>query len=237
MEPKLAETNWNKELEKGIYDEWKKSKAYKFDSKTKKKIYSIDTPPPYVNAPVHMGHCTTYILMDMFARFKRMTGFEVLFPLGLDRNGLPIEIATEKKFNVRPGSVPREKFIEYCKKLLEEFSLKSTETFLRSGISFSSWEIGKNPGDVYLTDSDDYRALTQSTFIDLWKKGLVYEDKRLNNYCPGCRTTVADNEVDHIDLKTFLYHVNFSSSGPSCSLHISYVECKNSSLETPFNKL
>ncbi len=217
----LAETNWKKDLEKEIYEEWKNSKAYKFDSKTKKKIYSIDTPPPYVNAPVHMGHCTTYILMDMFARFKRMTGFEVLFPLGLDRNGLPIEVATEKKFNVRPGSIPREKFIEYCKKLLEEFSTKSTETFLRSGISFSSWEPGKNPGDIYFTDSDEYRKLTQSTFIDLWKKGLVYEDKRLNNYCPGCRTTVADNEVDHVDLKTFLNHVKFTVKGKEGTKQVS----------------
>ncbi len=221
QQPKLAETNWNKNLEKAIYEEWKKSKVYKFDSKTKKKIYSIDTPPPYVNAPVHMGHCTTYILMDMFARFKRMTGFEVLFPLGLDRNGLPIEVATEKKFNVRPGSIPREKFIEYCKKLLEEFSTKSTETFLRSGISFSSWEPGKNPGDLYFTDSDEYRKLTQSTFIDLWKRGLVYEDKRLNNYCPGCRTTVADNEVDHVDLKTFLNHVNFTVKGKEGTKQVS----------------
>ncbi len=208
-----TKTAWNKELEKPIYEEWKKSKVYKFDPKTKKKIYSIDTPPPYVNAPVHMGHCTTYILMDMFARFKRMAGFEVLFPLGLDRNGLPIEMATEKKFNVTPGSVPREKFIEYCKTLLEEFSTKSTESFLRSGIGFSSWEAGNKPGDLYFTDSDEYRRLTQDTFIDLWNKGLVYEDKRLNNYCPGCRTTVADNEVDHVDVKTFLNHIKLKVKG------------------------
>ena len=205
--PPLKEVGWSKEFERPIYEEWKNSKIYRFDPSSKKPIYSMDTPPPYVNAPVHMGHCTTYILMDMFARFKRMTGHEVLFPLGLDRNGLPIEMAAEKKFNINPTKVSREEFIGYCKKLLEEFSTKSTESFLRSGIGFSSWETGNRPGDIYFTDSDEYRKLTQSTFIDLWKAGLIYEDKRLNNYCVGCRTTVADNEVDHKDVKTFLSHI------------------------------
>ncbi len=213
MEPKLQEPNWSKQFEKPIYQEWKKSKTYLFDQKSKKPIYSVDTPPPYVNAPIHMGHATTYILMDMFARFHRMIGEEVLFPLGLDRNGLPIEVAAQKKFNITPGKVSREEFIQACKKLLEEFSLKSTETFLKAGIGFNSWEIGKKPGDVYQTDSDEYRALTQATFIDLWKKGMVYLDDRMNNYCPGCRTTLADNEVDHADMKTFLNEIKFKVKG------------------------
>ena len=206
-ESKIKEKSWKKELERPIYENWKRSKAYKFNPNSHKPIYSIDTPPPYVNAPVHMGHETTYILMDMFARFRRMKGFEVLFPLGLDRNGLPIEMATEKKFKIAINDVSREAFIKLCKQLLEEFSLKSTETFFRSGISFSSWEIGDEPGDVYLTDSDEYRKLTQATFIDLWNAGLVYQDKRLNNWCPGCQITVADNEVDHADIKTFLNYI------------------------------
>ena len=208
-DPKLKAAGWSREFEKPIYEEWKSSKIYSFNKGSKKKIYSIDTPPPYVNAPIHMGHVTTYTLMDMFARFQRMMGKEVLFPLGLDRNGLPIEVAAEKKFGINPGKAPREEFIQACKKLLEQFSLESTNTFLKAGISFNSWEIGNKPGDIYLTDSDEYRALTQSTFIDLWEKGLVYEDRRLNNYCAGCRTTVADNEVDHVELKTFLNEIKF----------------------------
>src|SRR3989344_3727162 len=96
----IKEKNWNKEMEPSIVNEWKSKKQYKFDQKSKLPVYSIDTPPPYVNTPIHIGHATTYVLMDMFARFNRMAGHNVLFPLGLDRNGLPIEVATEKKFNV-----------------------------------------------------------------------------------------------------------------------------------------
>ncbi|MBU4245556.1 MAG: class I tRNA ligase family protein, partial [Nanoarchaeota archaeon] len=187
----LKEKTWSKEMEEPIRKKWRETKRYAFNENTKKPVFSIDTPPPYINAPVHIGHATVYTLMDMFARFKRMTGHEVIFPLGLDRNGLPIEVAAEKKFNVIPTVVGREKFIEYCEKLLEEFSMASVDTFYKLGHSFCSWELGNhladgsklsskarnNIGDVYYTDSPEYRALTQATFIDIWKKGLVYEDK------------------------------------------------------------
>ncbi len=201
--------NWSKDIETETYSEWKNSERYKFDKHTKKKVYSIDTPPPYVNAPVHIGHATTYTLMDMFARYKRMTGHEVLFPLGLDRNGLPIEMAAEKKFNIKFNSVSRAEFMKYCHKVLEEASMASVESFLRLGISFNSWNKGKDIGEVYETDSDDYRELTQETFIDLWHKGLIYEDDRYNNWCPGCQTTIADAEIDYAELPSFFNDIKF----------------------------
>jgi valyl-tRNA synthetase len=205
----LEEKNWSKESEKQIYTEWKESKKYRFNKSSGKKVYSIDTPPPYVNAPVHIGHATTYTLMDMFARYKRMTGHEVLFPLGLDRNGLPIEMAAEKKFNIKFNTVSREEFMKYCHKVLEDASMASVDSFLRLGISFNSWEKGPNMGDVYETDSDEYRSLTQDTFIDLWHKGLIYEDDRFNNWCPGCQTTIADAEIDYLDIPSFFNDIKF----------------------------
>ena len=177
--------------------------------KAKRKVYSIDTPPPYVNTPVHIGQATTYVLMDMFARYKRMKGFNVLFPFGLDRNGLPIEMAVEKRFSVKLTETPRERFIEYCHKVLEESSDLTSQSFLKLGISFNSWKKGAQPGDAYETDSADYRRLTQETFIDMWKKGLIYEDERINNYCPGCQTTLADAEVVYEDIPTTFNDVIF----------------------------
>ena len=201
--------NWNPEIEKSIVEKWKNSEMFKFNSKTKKKIYGIDTPPPYINSPIHIGHATTYCYMDFFARYKRMKGFEVLFPLGLDRNGLPIEIAVEKKFNIKLTETPREKFIEYCNKVLDESSLASTESFLRLGIGFNSWDIGDGVGDVYQTDSEEYRTLTQETFIDLYNKGLIYEGEQITNYCPGCQTTIADAEIEYEDIPTFFNDIIF----------------------------
>src|SRR3989344_4454390 len=194
----LKENTWTLAEEKKISDEWHKKEPYRLDRK--EKIYSIDTPPPYVNAPIHMGHAVVYIYMDFFARYKRMKGFSVLFPLGLDRNGLPIEMAAEKKFNISAFKEGREKFLEYCEKMLKETSEESTDSFARLGISFTSYKKGTHTGSVYLTDSAEYRALTQSTFIELYKKGLVYESNRINNWDPKLRTTIADAEIDYKDI-------------------------------------
>lgn len=209
QEPKLKGKRWKKEFEKTIYELWKQKKLYAFNKNSKKPIFSIDTPPPYVNTPIHVGQATTYVLMDMFARFRRMTGWNVLFPLGLDRNGLPIEMAAEERFKVKLNSLPREKALKLCESILQEASMASTETFLRSGISFNSWELGKKIGGVYYTDSPEYRSLTQETFIDLWNKGLIYEDSMITNYCPGCQTTIADAEVEYALLPTTFNDVLF----------------------------
>ena len=111
--------NWSPEIERQITENWKQAEQFNFNPKTKKKIYAIDTPPPYINTPIHIGHAATYSYMDFFARYKRMKGHEVLFPLGLDRNGLPIELAAEKKYNITPWKVGKEAFIEHCKKIVK----------------------------------------------------------------------------------------------------------------------
>ena len=193
---------WSPEIEKSIIEGWKKSELFKINPKTKKKIYSIDTPPPYVNAPIHIGQAVTYCYMDFFARFKRMKGFDVVFPLGLDRNGLPIEIAAEKKFNISPFKESRGEFIEACKKLLEETSDETQDTFAKLGISFTSYKEGKHIGAVYKTDSPEYRSVTQKTFLELFKKGLVYEDTRINNWDPKLRTTIADSEIEYKEIES-----------------------------------
>jgi len=194
--------NWSPEVEKAIIEKWKKSEMFRFNLKSKKKIYSIDTPPPYVNAPVHIGQAITYCYMDFFARFKRMKGFDVLFPLGLDGNGLPIEMGAEKRFKITPFKVSREKFVDYCKKLLDEAGGESMDTFAKLGISFTSYKEGEHVGAIYKTDSPEYRSVTQATFIELFKKGLVYEDTRINNWDPKLQTTIADSEIEYKNIES-----------------------------------
>ncbi|MBM3232300.1 valine--tRNA ligase [Candidatus Pacearchaeota archaeon] len=210
MEPKLSDIkSWNNEIEDKITNEWKNKNQFAFNPNTKKKIYSIDTPPPYVNTPIHMGHATTYTYMDFFARYKRMKGFEVLFPLGLDRNGLPIELAAEKKFNISPFKVSREEFIEACKKILESASEESIDSFARLGHSYSSYKKGNKLGEIYHTDSPEYRKTTQDTFIDLCLKGLVYEDERINNWDTRLQTTVADSEIEYKEIPSKFNHIEW----------------------------
>ena len=219
-ESAIKEKSWDLSLEVPVYTIWKKNKVYAFHPQTKKIVYAIDTPPPYINSPIHLGHATTYVLMDMFARYKRMQGYEVLFPLGLDRNGLPIEVAAEKKFNIKLTQTPRKEFLQFCEKILNETSSLSEEAFFKLGISFNSWEKGNALGDMYHTDSPEYRALTQKTFIELYKKELIYEGEQINNYCLGCQTTLADSEVDYKEVDSFFNDILFRVKGQSKDLII-----------------
>lgn len=194
--------NWNVETEKVLSEINRKYERFEFNLKTKKKIYSIDTPPPYINRPVHIGQAITYCYMDFFARFKRMKNYEVLFPLGLDRNGLPIEVAAEKKFNISAFNISRKKFLDYCKKMLDETGSETKDTFAKLGVSFTSYSEGNHVGSVYFTDSEEYRALTQETFIDLYKKGLIYEDMRVTNWDSALKTTIADSEIEYKEVNS-----------------------------------
>ena len=205
-------TRWDSSIEKEILKEWDEQKLYSF-KKDDRPVYIIDTPPPYVNSPVHIGHAYTYVYMDAIARYKRMTGYNVLFPLGLDRNGLPIEVQVEKELKLSIRTTPREVFVEKCKEKLDEYSEASKRSFKLLGISFNSYEKGYSLGDLYETDDPEFRKLTQAIFIDLYNKGLIYESEKVSNYCPDCRISLSDAEVEYEEEETGLYYIKFQVDG------------------------
>jgi valyl-tRNA synthetase len=208
MEPKIQTKSWNHEIETAILKKWQDDDVYRFEI-TDKPAFVIDTPPPYPSGkPWHMGAAAHYAQIDMIARTARMSGKNVLFPIGIDRNGLPVEIYTEKKYKVRMRQMDRQKFLDLCKGALDDLEAEMLQIMKNMGLS----------GDFahyYRTDSDQYRALTQATFIELWKRGLVYLANRPNNYCPDCGTTIADAEIIYDDLPTKLVHMKFKIAGTS----------------------
>ncbi|WEU39814.1 MAG: valine--tRNA ligase [Candidatus Odinarchaeum yellowstonii] len=203
--PKIIDKRWSPELEEKIIEKWIREKTYLFDKNTHNKIFSIDTPPPYASGKWHLGGAIHYSQIDMIARVKRMLGFEVLFPLGIDRNGLPIEVQTEKEYNIRMRATPREKFIELCRSLLDKYEREIINIAKRLGLSSNSFI----DNSIYRTDSPEYRRITQATFIELWSKGLIYTDTRANNWCPVCGTTLADAEIEYTEMDTNLNHIIF----------------------------
>ncbi|MBI4182233.1 MAG: valine--tRNA ligase [Candidatus Aenigmarchaeota archaeon] len=204
MEPRIRETQWNKQLEAALLAQWAKEQQPFLPGGT---ALTIDTPPPYPSGrPWHVGAAAHYAQIDMIARASRLLGWNVLFPIGIDRNGLPVEMYTEKKFGISIHTTPREQFLQKCTEALDELEAEMLQIMRAMGLS----------GDfsrVYHTDDPAYRALTQASFIRLWKQGLVSQDSRLNNWCPGCKTTVADNEVAYRDIPTFLNHVALQVAG------------------------
>jgi valyl-tRNA synthetase len=201
-EPKLKDKNWEARFEKELFGLWARDELYKFNENAPKRILSIDTPPPYVSGDWHPGSVAGYSLIDMIARTARMSGNSVYFPMGLDRNGIVIERTVEKKQNKSMHEFSRGEFLALCAQLITEYGDSILDTAKLIGMSCDFQ-------NVYKTDSEEYRTLTQATFIDLWKKGLVYEDYKPSNYCPRCRTVIADAEVEYEELETMLYYINF----------------------------
>lgn len=201
MEPKIAEKAWNPELEKEILKQWINEKIYDFSPKEDN--FTIDTPPPYPSGrPWHIGAAAHYSQIDMIARTARMAGKNVYFPIGIDRNGLPVEIYTEKKHGIRMRETERSEFLKLCRSALDDLEAEMILIMKSLGISgdFSNY---------YRTDSEEYRTLTQSTFIELWKKGQVYLANRPNNYDWVSGTTIADAEIIYEDLPTKLVYMKF----------------------------
>jgi valyl-tRNA synthetase len=203
MEPKIKDKSWNPAVEQIIQKKWEETDIYKFSIKKEKEAFVIDTPPPYPSGrPWHIGAAAHYAQIDMIARTARMMGYNVMFPIGIDRNGLPVEIYTEKKYKVRMRQIDREKFLDLCRVALDDLEAEMIQIMKNMGLS-------GNFEEYYRTDSDEFRALTQSTFIELWKRELVYLANRPNNYCPDCGTTIADAEIIYEDIPTKLIYINF----------------------------
>jgi len=198
--PKITDKRWSIDLEKRIQEEHygdTYSKRYSFDPSSDREIFVIDTPPPYPSGTWHIGAVAQYSMIDVIARSQRLLGKEVYFPWGVDRNGINIEFTVEKKTGKKMRTFERGKFIDICRDTIEEYTQAMRETACRVGLS-CSFE------NEYLTDSSEFRAVTQSIFVDLFKQGNIIEDLRPNIYDPVEGTTIADAEVQRISRMTKL---------------------------------
>ena len=205
MEPKIQEKVWDPKIESDIRKKWEDSKLYEFHPDTDG--YTIDTPPPYPSGrPWHIGAAAHYAQIDMIARTARMNGKNVYFPIGIDRNGLPVELYTEKKHGIRMRETERGKFLDLCKEALDDLEAEMIQIMKNLGLSCDF-------DNYYRTDSKEYRALTQATFIELWKNDLIYLATRPNNYDWVTGTTIADAEIIYEELPTKLVHIKFKAEG------------------------
>ena len=191
-----------KALEEKWQKKWQENKIYHFDFDSKKKPYSIDVPPRYASGPLHAGHAVHYTHIDFAARYKRMRGYNVFFPLCFDVNGIPIEERVERQLNITRKDIDRHKFIGLCSDFAEKNIATMTDQFIRLGESM-------DPSIFYQTNAEYYRRITQISFIELYKKNLIYKGKFPVNWCPRCMTAMADAEVTYADRTTHLNTIKF----------------------------
>ena len=192
----------HKEIEKKILQFWEKEKIFKFNSKSKEKIYSVDTPPPTVSGEMHIGHAFSYAQQDFIVRFKRMQGYNVFYPFGTDDNGLPTERLVEKKKDVKSNEMPRDEFVKLCLKFLEEERPRFIQDWKNIGIS-CDW------GIMYSTIDKHSRKISQWSFLDLYKKERVYRKDAPAMWCPECKTGVAQVEVQDKEIDSVFNDIIF----------------------------
>ena len=164
------------ETEKKIQEQWQKEEIYKWQNdKSKEETFVIDTPPPTVSGLLHMGHIFSYCQTDFIARFQRMKGKDVFYPMGFDDNGLPTERLVEKIKKIKGSQLPRKEFVKICKEVVFDAEEDFKELFQSIALSID-WE------QKYTTISDEVRKISQMSFVDLYKKGLIYQ-KLAPCYC------------------------------------------------------
>ncbi|MGY8727602.1 MAG: class I tRNA ligase family protein [Candidatus Poseidoniales archaeon] len=206
--PVLNDKRWSIDLEKRIQEAHSEdpisySKRYAFNPDSGKEIFVIDTPPPYPSGTWHIGAVAQYSMIDVIARSQRLLGKEVYFPWGVDRNGINIEFTVEKNTKRKMKTYDRAEFLKLCEETIETFTQAMRKTARRVGLSCDY-------DREYLTDSPAYRTVTQSIFIELFKKGAIIEDLRPNIYDPVEGTTIADAEVERLTRKTRLVDVSWT---------------------------
>ncbi len=207
LTPKIKDTKWDPSKEEELLRVWdEERKTKKPESWHDKDIMLVDTPPPYASGKWHVGGAAHYAQIDMIARYFRLKGYYVLVPFYADRNGLPVEVQVEKSYNVKAKDMARtvegrRKFLQLCKEFLDAAEKDLVRVWTRMGCSFEYWHDG--------TDSAKYRALTQATFIELFKRGMIYEAERPVRWCPRCGTTLAEAEIEYREEEGYLYYVKY----------------------------
>lgn len=184
---------------------WKEWGIYRFDPKSEAEVFSIDNPPRYASGALHLGHAYGYTVIDFAARYKRLRGYNVFFPLCFDVNGTPVEVRVEKVMGIKASDVPRQEFIRMCSEFAEKYIAEMTRQFELLGESM-------DPSIYYQTDAEYYRRLTQISFIRMFKKGLVYKGHFPVNWCTRCGTALADAEVNYEARSTKLNYIVFKDS-------------------------
>jgi valyl-tRNA synthetase len=211
------ETRWS--------ERWETGSIYRFDrSRTRPEIFSIDTPPPTASGALHVGSAFSYTHTDIIARFKRMRGLEVFYPMGWDDNGLPTERRVQNHYNVRcdpalppetdltcsqdgpPRAISRPSFVALCHKLTLEDERAFERMWRMLGLSVD-WSL------TYTTIGERARRAAQASFLDLLERGIAYDAQAPTLWDPDFETAVSQAELEDRTVRGAYHRVRFGLRG------------------------
>ena len=223
MDPRLPEKPTIDGLEDRWTAVWEEQGTYRFDrSKTREEIYAIDTPPPTASGSLHVGHVFSYTHTDLIARYQRMRGREVFYPMGWDDNGLPTERRVQNYYGVRcdpslpydpaftppenPGKqqlpISRRNFVELCEELTTEDEKVFEQLWRKLGLSVD-WT------QTYQTIDDNSRGTSQRAFLRNLARGEAYQSEAPTLWDVTFRTAVAQAELEDREVPGAYHRISF----------------------------
>lgn len=189
-------------IQENIRNRWEETAVFALSYDFQKPYFVIDTPPPTVSGKLHIGHVFSYIHQDIIARYKRITGYNVIFPFGFDDNGLPTERYVEKKCNISSKKVSKKEFIDTCYTEIKSVHNQFALLWKKLGLSYD-WSL------VYSTISLEVQQVSQKLFIKLYKKGLVYKKCEPALYCTAFQTSISQADLEEVVKETTMITVRF----------------------------
>ena len=207
-DPKAAEERW--------FQQWIELGYFRADPERPGPVFSIVIPPPNVTGQLHLGHALNATLHDIIVRMRRMQGYNTLWLPGTDHAGIATQNAVEKtiaKDGKNRHQMGRDAFVDRVWQWREQYGDRIMLQLRRIGAS-CDWS-----RERFTLDAGLSRAVN-TVFVELHKRGLIYRDRRLINWCPRCETALSDLEVDHKDAKSSLWYIRYPFADGSGSITV-----------------
>lgn len=205
MAKELAKAYEPNEVEDRIYNFWVKGGYFHAEVNKDKKPYTIVIPPPNVTGSLHMGHALDETLQDIIIRFKRMQGYSTLWIPGTDHASIATEakiVESMRKENISKEDLGREKFLDRAWAWKKKYGGRIVGQLKKLG---SSCDWGK---ERFTLDEGCSKAVKE-VFVNLYNKGLIYRGERIINWCPKCKTSISDAEVDFIERNGNFWYIKY----------------------------
>ena len=209
MATEMNKTYNPSEIEDRLYKKWLDKKYFHAEVDRSKKPFTIVMPPPNITGQLHMGHALDNTLQDILIRFKRMQGYNALWQPGTDHASIATEVKvidSLKKQGIDKNDLGREGFLEKCWEWKDEYGSRIINQLKKMGSS-ADWSRERFTMDKGCSDA------VLEVFIKLYEKGLIYKGSRIVNWCPVCKTSISDAEVEHEEQDGFFWHINYPVVG------------------------
>ena len=207
---KELEKNYNpSEIEDRLYQKWLDNKYFHAEVDRSKKPFTIVIPPPNITGKLHMGHALDETLQDILIRFKKMQGYNTLWQPGTDHASIATEvkiIEKLKKEGIEKSDLTREEFLDHAWAWKEEYGGTIISQLKKLG-SACDWD-----RERFTLDEGCSKAV-EEVFVKLYEKGYIYKGSRIINWCPVCKTSISDAEVEHVDQAGHFWHINYPVVG------------------------